>query len=89
MREKKEKSGDKKRSETIKKDKNHEERKIKSLFMREKEVKRVILPMYLLMLHDYCLSSISSSFPLGVEELLKKFGDVFLKDPPPLMGWLL
>ena len=61
--------------------------------MREKEVKRVILarqPMYLLMPHDYFLSSIASSFPLGVEELLKKFGDVFPKDPshglPPLRG---
>ena len=42
MREKKEKSGDKKRSETIKKDKNHEERKIKSLFMREKEEKEKV-----------------------------------------------
>ena len=53
--------------------------------MREKEVKRVMLarqPMYLLMSHDYCLSSIGSSLPLGVEELLKKFGDVFPKDTP-------
>ena len=61
--------------------------------MREKEVKRVLLarkPIYLLMSHDYYLSSIASSFPLGVEELLKKFGDVFPKDPPhglpPLRG---
>ena len=53
--------------------------------MREKEVKRAILvrqPMYLLIPHDYRLSSIDSSFPLVVEELLKMFGDVFLKDPP-------
>jgi len=74
----------KKKSETAKKDEN-QEREILSLFMREKEVKRVILarqPMYLLMPHDYCLSSIASSLPLGVEKLLKKFGDVFLKDTP-------
>jgi len=53
--------------------------------MKEKEVKRVLLgrqPMYLLMSRDYCLSSIASFFPLGVKELLKKFGDVFPKDPP-------
>ena len=51
--------------------------------MREKEVKIVMLarqPMYLLMSHDYCLSYISSSLPLGVEELLKEFWDVFPKD---------
>ena len=67
-KEKKEKSGDKKNSETIKKDEN-QERKMQTLFMRKKEVKRVMLarqPMYLLMLHDYCLSSIASSFSLGV-----------------------
>ena len=39
-------------------------------------------PMYLLMPHDYCLSSIASSFPPSTEELLKKFGDIFPKDPP-------
>jgi len=53
--------------------------------MREKKVKRVMLarqPMYLLMSHDYCLSSIASSLPIGVEELLKEFGDVFPKDTP-------
>ena len=61
--------------------------------MREKEVKKVMLtsqPMCLLMPHDYCLSSIASSFPLGMEELLKEFGDVFPKDTPhglpPLRG---
>ena len=32
--------------------------------------------------HDYCLSSIASSLPIGVEELLKEFGDVFPKDNP-------
>ena len=40
--------------------------------------------------HDYCSSSIASSFPLGVEELLNKFEDIFRKDPlhgfPPLRG---
>jgi len=40
--------------------------------------------------HDYCLSSIVSSLPIGVEELLKEFGDVFPKDTPhglpPLRG---
>ena len=69
-----------KKSKTAKKDEN-QERKILSLFKREKQVKRVILarePMYLLMSHDYCLSSIASSLPLGVEKLLNKFGDVFL-----------
>lgn len=48
-------------------------------------MKRVILSrqlMYLLMLHDYCLSFIASFFPLGMEELLKKFEDVLPKDPP-------
>jgi len=53
--------------------------------MREKEVKRVMLarqPMYLLMSHDYCLSSTASSLPIGVEELLKEFGDVFCKNTP-------
>ena len=63
-REKKEKSGDKRKSETVKKDENQEKRKIKRLFMREKEVKRVMLarqPMYLLMPHDYYLCSIASS----------------------------
>ena len=61
--------------------------------MRKKEVKRVMLarqPMYLLMPHDYCMSSIASSLPIGVEELLKEFGDVFPKDTihglPPLRG---
>ena len=56
-------------------------------------MKRVILarqPMYLLMPHDYCLSFIASSLPLGMEELLKEFGDVFPKDTPrglpPLRG---
>ena len=47
-------------------------------------------PMYLLMPHDYCLSSIASSFPPSTEELLKKFGDDFPKDSPhglpPLRG---
>ena len=46
--------------------------------------------MYLLMSHDYSLSSIVSSLPIGVEELLKEFGDVFPKDNPhrlpPLRG---
>ena len=40
--------------------------KIQRLFIREKEVKKVMLtsqPMCLLMPHDYCLSSIASSFP--------------------------
>ena len=49
--------------------------------MREKKVNRVMLTrqhMYLLMPHDYCLSSIA----IGVEELLKEFGDVFPKDTP-------
>ena len=49
--------------------------------MREKKVKGVLLarqPIYLLMPHDYCLSSIA----IGVEELLKEFGDVFPKDNP-------
>ena len=61
--------------------------------MREKEVKRVVLarkPMYLLMPHDYYLSFIASSLPIGAEELLKKLGDVFPKDNPhglpPLRG---
>jgi len=56
-------------------------------------MKRVMLarePMYLLIPHDYHLFSIASSFPLGVEELLKKFLDVFLKETPhglhPLKG---
>ena len=39
-------------------------------------------PMYLLMPHNYCLSSIASSLPIGMEELLKEFGDVFPKDTP-------
>ena len=47
-------------------------------------------PMYLLMPHDYCLSFIASSLLIGVEELLKEFGDVFPKDTrhglPPLKG---
>ena len=57
-------------------------------------MKRVILarePMYLLMSHDYCLSSIASSLPLGVEKLLNKFGDVFLKYTPhglPALRWI-
>jgi len=38
--------------------------------------------MYLLMSRDYCLSSIASFLPLGVEELLKKFENVFPKDTP-------
>ena len=83
--EKRKKRVEIKKSETEEKKDENQERKIQSLFMREKEVKRVMLarqPMYLLMSHDYCLSSIASSFPLGVEELLKKFGDVFPKDPP-------
>jgi len=46
--------------------------------------------MYLLMPHGYCLSSIASSLPIGVEELLKEFWDVFPKDTPhglpPLRG---
>ena len=53
--------------------------------MREKEVKRVMLarqPMYLLMPHDYHLSSIASSLLIGVEELFKEFGDVVPKDTP-------
>ena len=56
-------------------------------------MKRVTLarqPMYLLMHHDYYLSSIASSLPIGVEELLKEFWDVFPKDTPhklpPLRG---
>lgn len=53
--------------------------------MREKEAKRMLLtkkPMYLLMPHDYCLSSIASFFPLGAKKLLKKIGDVFPKESP-------
>ena len=46
--------------------------------------------MYLLMPHDYYLSFIASSLPIGAEELLKKLGDVFPKDNPhglpPLRG---
>jgi len=38
--------------------------------------------MYLLMSHDYSLSSIVSSLPIGVEELLKEFGDVFPQRHP-------
>jgi len=70
-----------KKSETEKK--KNQEREIQSLFMREKKVKRVMLDrqhMYLLMSHDYCLSSIASSLPIALEELLKEFGDVFPKD---------
>ena len=68
-REKKENSGDKKKGVKLKKKDENQERKMQTLFMRKKEVKRVMLarqPMYLLMLHDYCLSSIASSFSLGV-----------------------
>jgi len=90
--EKRKKRVEIKKSETKKKDEN-QERKIQTLFMREKEVKRVMLarqPMYLLMPHDYYLSSIVSFLPIGVEELLKEFGDVFPKDTPhglpPLRG---
>ena len=82
--EKRKKRVEIKKSETKKKDEN-QERKIQNSFRREKEVKRVLLarqPMYLLTPHDYCLSSITSSFPLSVEELLKKFGDIFPKNPP-------
>jgi len=53
--------------------------------MREKKVKKVMLarqPLYLLMPHDYCLSSIASSLPIGMEEVLKEFLDVFSKDTP-------
>jgi len=74
----------KKRVKPEKKDEN-QEREIQSLFMREKEVKKVMLarqPMYLLMPHDYCLSSIASTLPIDVEELLKEFGDVITKDTP-------
>ena len=70
--EKKENNGDKEKSETVKKDENQEERKIQSLFVREKEVKKVMLarkPMYLLMSHDYYLSSIASSLSLGVKRM--------------------
>ena len=48
-------------------------------------MKRVMLArqhMNLVMPHDYYLSSIASSFPLGVEDLLKKFGNIFPKDTP-------
>jgi len=67
----------------VKKKDENQERKIQSLFMREKEVERVILarlPMYLLMPHDYCFYSIA--LPIGMEGLLKEFGDVFPKDNP-------
>ena len=63
------------------------------LVHERKKVKRVMLarqPMYLLMPHDYCLSFIASSLPIGAKELLKEFGDVFPKDTPhglpPLRG---
>ena len=48
-------------------------------------MKRVMLarqPMYLLMPHDYCWYSIASSLPIGMEELLKEFKDVFPKYTP-------
>ena len=67
--EKRKKRVEIKKSETKKKDEN-QERKIQNSFRREKEVKRVLLarqPMYLLMLHDYCMSSIACSLPIGVE----------------------
>ena len=79
-REKKEKSRDKKRVKLKKKKDENQEREIQSLFMREKEVNRVMLarqPMYLPIPHDYCLSSIASSL-LGMS---------FPKTP--LMGYLL
>ena len=67
-------------SETVKKkDENQEERRIHSLFMRGKEMKRVMLarkPMYLLMPHDYCLSSIASSLPRGVVVLAEVFSNL-------------
>ena len=48
-------------------------------------MKRVMLarqPMYLLMPHDYFWSSIASFLPIDIEELLKKFRDVFPKYTP-------
>ena len=91
-REKHERREKKEKSEIVKKMKI-KRKKYRAFSCEKKEVKRVMLarkPMYLLMPHDYCLSSVASSFPLGVEELLKKFGDVFPKYPshglPPLKG---
>jgi len=47
-----------------------------------KRVMLAIQPMYLLMPHDYFLSSIVSFLPIDIEELLKKFRDVFPKYTP-------
>ena len=68
-REKKEKSGDKKEWNWRKKRWKSREKNAELVHER-KDMKRVMLarqPMYLLMPHDYCLSSIASSLPIGVE----------------------
>jgi len=57
----------------------------KSLFIKPKEVKRVMLarqPMYLLIPNYKCLSSSALELPQGFDTFLKEFEDVFPQDIP-------
>ena len=61
--------------------------------MREKEINRAFIkkqPLYLLMPNNIYLSSVQAYLSLGMEQLLKKYDDVFSKDIPhglpPKMG---
>jgi len=60
--------------------------------LKEKEVNKVEVTkqhLYLLMPNNICLSSTQVYLSLGMEQLLKEYEDVFLKDIPyglPLLG---
>ena len=98
LREKsqKEKEGKKSDKKGQKKREKKSEKQLvikKSLFIKPKEVKRVMLarqPMYLLIPNYKCLSSSALELPQGFDTLLNEFEDVFPQDIPhglpPLRG---
>jgi len=88
MRVRREQERKEEREKIPEKGKKKEGKKIrsdKSLLLREKEINRALIkkqPLYLLMPNNICLSSVQAYLSLGMEQLLKKYDDVFPKDIP-------
>jgi len=68
-----------------KESKIEKQKSCKSLFLRDKKVKRAVVikqPLYFLMPNNICLSSTQVSLSLAMEQILKEYEDVFSKDIP-------